>query len=221
MFEQASNGTLFLDEITEMAVDLQVKLLRVLETGMFHRIGGEKPIQTRARVIAATNRPPEEAMRNGKLREDLFHRLRVFPMALPPLRERGEDIVLLAHHFLDQFNQEEGTKKQFAPDALDQLRSHAWPGNVRELRNVVQRAFILADSAIDASCLQLKDGVTNRGGVDGQIVIPVGTSISEAEKRVILATMDRFQGNKNKAAKVLGISLKTLYSRLNVYNAQG
>jgi DNA-binding NtrC family response regulator len=221
VFERASDGTLFLDEITEMAVDLQVKLLRVLETGVFHRTGGEKSIQTRARVIAATNRPPEEAVREGKLREDLFHRLRVFPIELPPLRDRGDDVVLLAHHFLDQFNEENGTKKVFAPEVIDRMRAHHWPGNVRELRNVIQRAFILADTVIDGSCLQVSDSAASgKAGGNGQVVLRVGTSISEAEKMLILATMEHYQGNKSKVAEVLGISLKTLYSRLNVYNAQ-
>src|ERR671919_394770 len=144
-FERANGGTLFLDEITEMPQELQVKLLRVLETGSFMRVGTTSPISADVRVLAATNRNPEAAVADGKLREDLYHRLNVFPMAMPPLRERGTDIELLARHFLEKFNQEEGTKKTFSPAAIAALYSHSWPGNVRELKNYVQRVYILAD----------------------------------------------------------------------------
>ena len=144
-FERAHGGTLFLDEITEMPLELQVKLLRVLETGTFMRVGMNTPIATDVRVIAATNRTPEKAVADGKLREDLYHRLNVFPMQMPPLRERGTDIEILAQHFLDRLNKEEGTNKVFSPAAVAALYAHNWPGNVRELKNYVQRAYILAD----------------------------------------------------------------------------
>lgn len=144
-FELAQKGTLFLDEITEMPPEMQVRLLRVLETGQYMRVGGTKLLTTEARIIAATNRDPMQAVEQEKLREDLFYRLSVFPIHVPPLRDRDEDIVLLAHHFLQQMNQEQGTEKYFTPEAEELLRQHLWPGNVRELRNAVWRSYILAE----------------------------------------------------------------------------
>lgn len=216
VFERANRGTLFLDEITEMPMDLQVKLLGVLETNSFHRLGGEKPLTTNARVVAATNRSPEAAVREGRLREDLYYRLLVFPISVPPLRDRGSDIALLAQFFLDELNAEAGMDKQFSRQAMERLQHHAWPGNVRELRNFVFQAFLMADQEIDAGTLCRS--ITYHVGGD-HIDIPVGTSIADAEKKLILATMERFGGDKAKVAKVLGISLKTLYVRLNLYQA--
>ncbi|CAG9243349.1 Transcriptional regulatory protein ZraR [Paraburkholderia caribensis] len=143
-FERANGGTLFLDEITEMPIELQVKLLRVLETGLFMRVGTTKEIATDVRLIAATNRDPEQAVEAGKLRLDLYHRLNVFPINLPPLADRGDDIELLAQSFLDELNERHGTQKRFPPAVQDLLRSYEWPGNVRELRNYVQRAHIMS-----------------------------------------------------------------------------
>jgi len=216
VFAQADKGTLFLDEITEMSVDLQVRLLRVLESGYFNRIGGERQVQSNARVIAAANRDPEAAVREGRLREDLFYRLRVFPIALPPLRDRGADVELLAEHFLEQLNRQEATDKRFTAKALERLRAHCWPGNVRELKHFVQQRFILADHEIDAASLPVPDSTP--GGRE-QIQIRIGSSIAMAEKLLIRATMERFGGNKSQVAKILGISLKTLYIRLNIYDA--
>jgi DNA-binding NtrC family response regulator len=216
-FERAHEGTLFLDEVSEMPVDLQVKLLRVLETGKVLRVGGTDPLQVNVRVIAASNRPPEQAVMDGKLREDLLYRLNVFPLHLPPLRDREDDIALLAESFLEELNrQDEQPDKSFTKAALDRLRAHSWPGNVRELRNVVQRAFILApnDIGIDALPLGL---VEERLG--SSLTIRVGTPIEEAERRLILATLEHCAGDKKKTADVLKISLKTLYNRLNVYKA--
>ncbi len=218
VFARANKGTLFLDEITEMPLDLQVKLLRVLETGTFHRLGGEKPLTTNARIIAATNRSPEAAVREGKLREDLYYRLRVFPIVVPPLRDRDADVRLLAQHFLDQLNEESGARKQFTPAALQRLQAHTWPGNVRELKHLVHRAFLLADRHLDVDALQLNEVAPT---VSTKLDIEVGSSIASVEKQLILATMDRLHGNKSKVAKVLGISLKTLYIRLNLYQAGG
>src|SRR5688572_26352916 len=152
-FERANEGTLFLDEITEMPIELQVKLLRVLETSAVMRIGGDEQANVDVRVIAATNQRPEEAVGAGKMREDLLYRLNVFPIHLPPLRERHGDIDLLVEHFLLALNRTEGTQKKFTRAAMQRLRNHAWPGNVRELKNIVQRAFIMADDDIGPECL--------------------------------------------------------------------
>jgi two-component system response regulator AtoC len=212
-FERAHRGTLFLDEITEMPMELQVKLLRVLETNKVMRIGGNDSIAVDVRVIAATNRKPEDAVSKGKLREDLLYRLNVFPINLPPLRERREDVDLLSEHFLAQLNREQDTRKTFTGPALQRLRTHTWPGNVRELRNLVHRAYILAEDQIGLDCLPL--GVQETAG--SSLNVKVGTSLGEAERRLILATLEDCEGDKKKAAEVLGISLKTLYNRLNEY----
>src|SRR6202140_813283 len=148
-FERANGGSIFLDEITEMPMELQGKLLRVLEIGTFTRVGGAAQIASDVRIIAATNRDPEKAVTDGKLREDLYHRLNVFPIHLPPLRERGVDIEQLALSFLEEQNLAEGTSKSFSRDALVRLYQHHWPGNVRELRNYVQRAYIMADDVVE------------------------------------------------------------------------
>jgi DNA-binding NtrC family response regulator len=214
-FERAHRGTLFLDEITEMPHELQVKLLRVLETGKVTRVGGNEPIPVDVRVIAASNRKPEEAVASGKLREDLHYRLNVFPIHLPPLRDRRDDVDLLAEHFLSQLNKEQGTSKDFTRPALQRLRGHNWPGNVRELKNLVHRAYILAEDHIGIDCLPL--GVQETPG--SNLNVKVGTSLGEVEQRLILATLEDCEGDKKKAAEVLGISLKTLYNRLNEYKS--
>ncbi len=213
-FERANRGTLFLDEITEMPQELQVKLLRVLETGTVTRVGGSEPIKVNVRVLAATNRRPEDAVAQGKLRQDLLYRLNVFPIALPPLRERGDDVQLLAEQFLDEMNKTHGTHKAFTRACLERLRRHNWPGNVRELRNVVQRAYILAEDDVGIDALPL--GVHEETGASS-LVMRVGTSIAEMERRLILATLEHFEGDKKRAASVLKISLKTLYNRINEY----
>jgi two-component system, NtrC family, response regulator HydG len=214
-YERAHRGTLFLDEITEMPPELQVKLLRVLESGKVTRIGGNEALTADVRVIAATNRKPEDAVAKGKLREDLLYRLNVFPIPLPPLRDRREDVDLLAEHFLALLNKEHDTSKEFTRPALNRLRSHNWPGNVRELKNLVHRAFILAEDHIGLDCLPL--GVQESAG--SSLNLKVGTSLGEAERRLILATLEEAEGDKKKAAEVLGISLKTLYNRLNEYKS--
>jgi len=214
-YERAHHGTLFLDEITEMPAELQVKLLRVLESGKVTRIGGSESLSSDVRVIAATNRKPEEAVAKGKLREDLLYRLNVFPIPLPPLRDRREDVDLLAEHFLALLNKDQDTSKEFTRPALNRLRSHNWPGNVRELKNLVHRAFILAEDHIGLDCLPL--GVQDSAG--SSLNLKVGTSLGEAERRLILATLEEAEGDKKKAAEILGISLKTLYNRLNEYKS--
>jgi len=265
-FERAAGGTLFLDEITEMPAALQVKLLRVLETGRFMRVGSTQSLEADVRVIAATNREPQQAVASGKLREDLLYRLNVFPIELPPLRGRLEDVALLAEHFLNGISEQEGRAKRFTPAALAQLASYSWPGNVRELRNAVQRAYVMAEGdSIGAQWLPHANGDTaqrNGGGhgngnstlgaaglsppaapssgslqssgsarapigtagseleSDGPAVtVPIGTSVAEAERRLILATLRHYHHHKERTAAVLGISLKTLYNRLKEYAA--
>jgi DNA-binding NtrC family response regulator len=215
-FERANHGTLFLDEITEMRPDLQVKLLRVLETGSFMRVGTNAPIATDVRLIAATNRSPERAVEEGRLREDLYHRLNVFPIVLPPLRERGTDLELLAEHFLAELNDQEHASKRFSPAAITALYAHSWPGNVRELKNYVHRAFILADDVIET---ELAPETLLQPAHSAVLTIRIGTPLDEVDRRVLEATLLECGNVKRKAAEVLGISLKTLYNRLNAYNA--
>jgi len=214
-FERAHGGTLFLDEITEMPQELQVKLLRVLETGTFMRVGMNSPIATDVRLIAATNRVPEKAVADGKLRDDLFHRLNVFPIQMPPLRERGTDIELLAQHFLERLNKEEGTSKVFAPATIAGLYAHSWPGNVRELKNYVQRAYIMADKVID---VELAPEAVAEPAHTQILTVRIGSTLEEVNRRLIEATLADCGNVKRKAAEILGISLKTLYNRLAVYN---
>jgi len=213
-FERANRGTLLLDEVTETPIELQVKLLRVLETGTVMRVGGTEPIKVNVRVIASTNRRPEEAVAGGKLREDLLYRLNVFPIHLPTLWERRDDVELLAEHFLDLLNKQEKTSKQFTRAALERLRTHRWPGNVRELKNTLQRAYILAEQDIGVDALPLGVSEESPGS---SLMMKVGTTIADAERRLILATLEHFEGDKKKAADSLKISLKTLYNRLSAY----
>jgi two-component system response regulator AtoC len=222
-FERAHGGTLFLDEITEMPIELQVKLLRVLETGMFMRVGTNREIETDVRVIAATNRDPEAAVEQGRLRTDLYHRLNVFPIELPPLRERGEDVKLIAQSLLDQLNTASGTDKQFAPEALAAMTAHTWPGNVRELKNYVQRSYILADDKwITAThSLPKPSAAAAPRTSDAMVSISVGLTLAQADRLMILATLEQCGGVKKVAAKTLGISLKTLYNRLEEFGEAG
>ncbi|MEO6352548.1 MAG: sigma-54 dependent transcriptional regulator [Burkholderiaceae bacterium] len=218
-FERAVGGTLFLDEITEMSPELQVKLLRVLEARTFMRVGSGREIEMDVRVIAATNRIPEEAVAAGKLREDLLYRLQVFPLHLPPLRQRGQDVELLANEYLDELNRAEGSAKTFSPDALELLNQYHWPGNVRELKNAIQRAYILADDVVDVHGFRLQSGQSNDTG-GPFLQVRVGSTLAEVERRLILATLEHCQGAKEKAADILGISLKTLYNRLREYDSR-
>jgi two-component system response regulator AtoC len=218
-FERAHGGTLFLDEITEMPPALQVKLLRVLETGTFMRVGSTKPQETDVRVIAASNRDLLQAVASGDLREDLFYRLNVFPVHLPPLRERPEDLPLLVTHFLQEIGQREGSFKRASPAALERLSQYRWPGNVRELRNVLQRAWVmtagpeLADQWLPRDVLL--DVVRSPRG--GTLEVAVGTSLADMERQMILATLEHFGHQKERTAAALGVSLKTLYNRLKDY----
>jgi DNA-binding NtrC family response regulator len=217
-FERAHGGTLFLDEITEMPADAQVRLLRVLETSQVTRVGGEKPIDVDVRVIAATNCNVEDAVGQGTLREDLYYRLKVFQIWIPPLRDRGDDIELLAHFFLEERNRREHDAKRFTHDAMQHIIGYDWPGNVRELKHAVRSAFILADSEIDTDCLAPEIAGAERRSNEGSILrVRAGSNLADVERRLILATLDHYDGNKTRSAEALGIAKKTLYNRLNKY----
>ncbi|GJH04562.1 sigma-54 dependent transcriptional regulator [Paraburkholderia terrae] len=220
-FERANGGTLFLDEITEMPIELQVKLLRVLETGVFMRVGSTREMITDVRLIAATNRDPELAVQEGKLRLDLYHRLNVFPIDLPPLAERDDDVELLAQSFLDELNTRHGMKKHFPSGVKDMLRSYTWPGNVRELRNYVQRAHIMSRPESDSTAVVPIQISLSTPAASSTVTIPFGMSLDEADRLLILATLQQCGGVKARTAEVLGISLKTLYNRLLDYRLLG
>lgn len=219
-FERVGRGTLLLDEITEMSTEMQVKLLRVLETGRFNRVGGDGEIATEARIIAATNRDPHAAVAEGRLRSDLLYRLSVFPVQVPPLRERAGDIISLAEHFLAELNLENDTQKRLSKRAMEALLAHPWPGNVRELKNVVQRAFIMSDQEIVVNGLLQGLATESVHRADGMLAIAMGTPLAQAEREMIFATLRHCQGNKRRAAQILGLSLKTLYNRLAAYHAR-
>ena len=200
-----------------MPIELQVKLLRVLETHSIRRVGAESDTDVNVRIIAATNRNPEEAVQEEQLRQDLYFRLAQVPLKLPPLRERGDDATGLAQHFLNVLNEQEGRQIQFTEAAIEMIAQQAWPGNVRELRNAVERAFLLADDHIGPENLE-SDSIADDTAMPGDYLrISVGTSLDETEKQLIFATLEANDGNKKRTAESLGISLKTLYNRLNEY----
>jgi len=218
-FEQAEGGTLFLDEITEMSLTLQVYLLRVLETRSLTRVGGTREIAVDVRIVAASNRDPQLAVANGRLRADLYYRLGEFPLTLPPLRARREDIPLLARHFLDRLNQRYGTDRVFDAEGLRRLGEHAWPGNVRELRHAVQRHFIMSDQRVIAVGEAVAPRAVNES--DGSIRFAVGMSFDDIEREMLLKTLAANGNNKRRAARSLGITTKTIYNRLLRYRSQG
>jgi len=220
-FESASGGTLFLDEVTEMSDALQVQFLRVLESGTYQRVGGTELLHTDVRIVCATNRDPYAAVENGELRQDFLHRLLVVPLRVPPLREREGDVRILAQRFLDELNVTHQAHKRFSPRMLESLATYDWPGNVRELRNVVQRAFIMADTVIEAEFQRHAPTSAARGARDGALCFPVGTPLSQAQRDIILATLAHHDGDKQRTADTLGVSLKTLYNRLGAYGADG
>src|SRR5450631_2047083 len=227
VFERAQGGTLLLDEVTEMPLDMQTRLLRVLETRKFYRVGASMEFTSDVRVIAATNRCPLQAVKSGQLREDLLYRLAVFPVALPPLRSRGDDVELLAEHFLSELNAQGRTQKRLSAAARMTLKQHTWPGNVRELKNCIERAFILGDSVLElAPLIQIAarhesaaaPGASGAAADGERLEIRVGSRIYDMERSLIEATLDYFKGNKRRAADALGCSLKTLYNKLNGYS---
>ena len=216
VFELADRGTIFLDEIAEMTPTTQVKLLRVLQERRFRRLGGRVETPVDVRVIAATNVDPQQAVRDGRLREDLYYRLNVFSIALPPLRDRKEDLPLLTQSFIAEFAERNGKfVKAISADAMRQLEQHHWPGNVRELRNVIERATILAEGEfIEVAHLPALGPTPVVPGGGGMTLEP-GITVEEAERRLIVLTLEHTRDNKTRAAEILGISLKTLHNKLN------
>jgi len=216
-FELADRGTLFLDEIGEMTPATQVKLLRVLQERRFRRLGGRAEQTVDVRVIAATNIDPLEAVQKGKLREDLFYRLNVFALRLPPLRERKEDLPLLVQAFVNEFNaRNQKTIAGLDQEAMRMLEQYAWPGNVRELRNVIERATILAAGPlIEPKHLPPSFSNERPASQQPQVALAPGTTVEEAERRLIMMTLEHTRDNKTRAAEILGISLKTLHNKLN------
>ena len=215
-FELADRGTLFLDEIAEMTPATQVKLLRVLQERRFRRLGGRNEQSVDVRVIAATNVVPADAVKSGKLREDLYYRLNVFAIDLPPLRARKEDLPLLIQSFLAEFNQRNNKNvSALDPAAMRILEQYNWPGNVRELRNVIERAVILSSGEfIDPKHLPPLVIDAPEMAKPALSLAP-GTTVEEAERRLILMTLEHTRDNKTRAAEILGISLKTLHNKLN------
>jgi DNA-binding NtrC family response regulator len=218
-FELADRGTLFLDEIAEMQAVTQVKLLRVLQERKFRRLGGRVEQEVDVRVIAATNVNTADAIRDGKLRDDLYYRLNVFTIELPPLRERKEDLGLLIQAFIEEFNTRDRRQvRAVSADAMRLLESYDWPGNVRELHNVIERATILARGEFIKPQHLPRFGAPARAAEAAPpsgVTITPGMTVDEAERRLILATLDAASGNKTRAAEMLGISLKTLHNKLN------
>jgi DNA-binding NtrC family response regulator len=229
-FELAHQGTLFLDEIAEMNPAMQAKFLRVLETSTVRRLGGRAEVKMDVRVLAATNKDPQKALRDGSFREDLYYRLNVVSLALPPLRDRREDIPLLIQAFIDEFNVKYDKRIGGADEAAQAaLEAAPWPGNVRELRNALERAVIVcADQRLGLKHLSDLSGSAGTRAVatlpepppavsGDSLTVPVGTSLDEAEKQLILRTLAAQDNNKTRTAQVLGISLKTLHNKLKAY----
>ncbi len=234
-FELAQNGTVLLDEIGDMPLATQSKLLRVLEDQRVRRLGGKSEIQLDVRVIASTNAPLDDAIRENKFREDLYYRLNVFPIALPPLRDRKDDLPLLVAALLEDLNAKHGTKvTDVSTEVMIRLRMHAWPGNIRELRNLIERAVIIAGEGTIQPA-HLPGGVTGPAPIHtqaaaasspasqdgGELRLAVGATVEQAERALIELTLEHTGNNKTRAAEILGISQKTLFNKLKEYAAQG
>jgi len=216
-FELAHMGTLFLDEIGEINQNVQIKLLRVLEDKKFERVGGEETIEVDVRVIAATNRDLKAAIAAGSFREDLYYRLNVVNIHIPPLRERKEDIPLLAASFLKEFSQENGRNIEgIDPKARLALYNYSWPGNVRQLRNSLESAVVLCKGSM-ITLEDLPPNVRGDTGADDYLRVPVGTTLADVEKEVIRTTLGREGGNKSRTAEILGIGRKTLHRKIEEY----
>jgi len=226
-FELAQHGTLLLDELAEMPSGTQAKLLRVLEDSRVRRLGGKSEISVDVRVIAATNRNVDDALKKGDLREDLYYRLNVFQISLPPLRQRLSDLPVLCETLITHLNRKHTCNvTHVTPEVMDAFRKYTWPGNVRELRNMLERAVIMAgEGAIQMAHLPFDFGVALGSRVQAHVFepecvrLPVGTTVSEAEKALIQLTLQHTRNNKTRAAEILGISLKTLFNKLKEYGA--
>jgi DNA-binding NtrC family response regulator len=226
-FELAQHGTLLLDELAEMPSATQAKLLRVLEDSRVRRLGGKNEISVDVRVIAATNRNLDDALKKGDLREDLFYRLNVFQIHLPALRQRLTDLPVLTEALIAHLNRKHNCNVNYvSPEVMEAFRKHIWPGNVRELRNVLERAVIMAgEGAIQTAHLPYDFGVPVGSRPPAQLLepdsvrLPVGTTVSDAEKALIQLTLQHTKNNKTRAAEILGISLKTLFNKLKEYGA--
>ncbi|MGR3174378.1 MAG: sigma-54-dependent transcriptional regulator [Candidatus Scalindua sp.] len=214
-FELANEGTLFLDEIGEITPSIQVKLLRVLQEGEFERLGGTKVLRSNVRIISATNVNLENAIKQKRFREDLYYRLNVITMNMPPLRERREDIPLLVSHFLKIY-QEKNNKviDGISEDVLDILTDYQWPGNVREIKNVIERAVVLTQDRI-ITLKDLPENISREKIEDRKLIIPFGMPLREIEKKVILETLRRSKGDKEVTANLLGITPRTIYRKMN------
>jgi DNA-binding NtrC family response regulator len=217
-FEQADGGTLFLDEVAEMEPDIQVKFLRALEQRSFRRLGGKKEVQVDIRVVAATNKNIEEALRDGKLREDLYHRLAVIPVYLPPLRDRNGDVRMLAEEFLRRFAKEQGKDiAGFSEGASEYIATYRWPGNVRELKNSIERAVILARS----ESIEVADLLPRHLAFDeAEVHIPIGTSLEDSERQLMLKTFAFTAGDHGKTARILGVTQKVLKEKLKKFMSE-
>lgn len=221
-FEQANGGTLLLDEVTEMDTALQAKLLRALQEKEIERIGGSGPLSVDVRIIATTNRDIASYIKAGTFRQDLYYRLYVIHLEIPPLRERPQDIELLSEHFLRQFSEEFSKPGlEFLPDAKAKLLTYSWPGNVRELQNIVQRTVLMAnDTSIAGADIPIDLGAS-AAAIDWVKALPVGSPLRNVETQFILATLKHHAGNRTHAAKTLGISLRTLRNKINEFTAEG
>ncbi len=218
-FELANEGTLFLDEIGEINQNVQIKILRVLQERKFERVGGEETVETDVRIVAATNKDLKKEIAEGRFREDLFYRLNVVNIHVPPLRERRDDIPLLAMSFLREFAQENGKKVEgLDPKARSALYAWSWPGNVRELRNCMESAVVMARSSL-VGLEDLPPSVRS-SGEEVDIRVPAGSSLAEAEKILIRETLAAQNGNKSRTAEILGIGRKTLYQKLEDYGLE-
>ncbi|MBF6559384.1 MAG: sigma-54-dependent Fis family transcriptional regulator [Candidatus Binataceae bacterium] len=219
-FEMANGGTLLLDEIGEMKPELQAKMLRVLEEGKLRRLGASTEVPIDVRVLASTNRNLETAIREGRFREDLYYRLNVFAIEIAPLSDRAEDIAPLAEHFLHQIEAPAGkTVSGFEAEALEVLKTYRWPGNVRQLRNVIERALIVTRGPL-IGLADLPADLRRGGGSGATFEVRLGASLDDVEREVIKRTIEFAGGNKSRAAEILGISLKTLYNRLERYSGK-
>ena len=220
-FELANGGTIFLDEIAEMPVGTQSKLLRVIEERTFRRLGSKTEIDVDVRIVAATNKQPLKAVEAGELRNDLYYRLNVFTISLPPLRDRLGDIPILTEALIQQLNKKHDKNVKGTTDrVLKMFSTHNWPGNVRELRNVVERSLIVCDKDLieDKHLPVLEQREVSPSA--NSVAIPVGTTVAEAEKQLIYKTLEFTENNKTRAAEILGVSLKTLHNKLNLYDAE-